>query len=96
MDNNTISFIYHGWNLATAIDALMAYDSGCLDSGVYDPEMKIAVVDYLTSLSSDKFRQEMSVLIRDSYLTDVKIEAGYGVEDVKNLFEWLEQLGIDV
>lgn len=89
-------FDYKGWAMPDAIDALMAYDLGCTDSGISDPEMKQAIAEYLRSLSDSEFNREMSVLIRDHYLTDAAIEAGYGIEDAKAVLEWLEGLSIGV
>ncbi len=86
-------FNYQGWTLSKAIDALMAHDSGAIDSGVNDEAMRSAVIDYLGALGEAGRRKACAEFAR-GLLSDENIERGYGLEDVRNFMEWLD--GIEV
>lgn len=90
-------FKYKNYDLSEAIDGLMAWDSGCVDSGIKDDLLKENVGNYLKSLSNKDFRIEIGKLIRELYLTDEMLSQGYGPEDVKEFFTWLsDQFLIDI
>jgi hypothetical protein len=83
-------------SLASVIDALMAYDHGATDSGIYDPDLKAALKQYLDSLDDDAFRVKVADVAR-LMLTPERIAAGYGLGEVKGLIDWLsDELQIDL
>ena len=88
-------FEYKGWDLEEAIDALMAYDCGATDSGVYDPELKKRVQDFILNLSDKEFNLVLSKYAR-RYLTDEMLEKDYGLVNVQEAINWLKDLGIDL
>jgi hypothetical protein len=77
------AFNYKGWDLFEAIDALMAYDHGALDSGVNDPDMKEAVRKHLGS-----FPEAELVRMLDLYAIKM-FESGYHLEDVVGFANWI-------
>lgn len=90
-------FKYKNYDLSEAIDGLMAWDSGCVDSGIKDDLLKESVGKYLKSLSDEDFRIEVGTLIRELYLSDKALAQGYGPEDVNVFFGWLsEEFLIDI
>jgi hypothetical protein len=86
-------FSYKGWDLFEAIDALMAYDSGVVDSGVSDEALRLSVRLHLESLDEDEFRRICAGYAR-RLLTDEAIAAGYGLEDVQSFIDWISAQGL--
>jgi hypothetical protein len=95
MTVKTRDFHYQGWELLDAIDALIAYDHGALDSGAFDSEMREAVVSYLKGLDDESLRRILAEYAR-RLLTPEAILAGYGLSDVCNFIEWLSESHIPV
>lgn len=87
-------FHYRGWKLFDAIDALLAYDGGAVDSGVCDEQMKSAVADYFASLDQSEFRIACARYARN-LLTDESLAQGYGLDDVRNFVEWISGIGLE-
>ncbi len=82
------------WTLNEAIDALMAWDLGCVDSGVKDARLKRSVGEYLKSLDDKEFRFATGEFAR-KYLSEEGLSKGYGLEDVRSFIRWLdEEFGI--
>ena len=52
MTTKTREFRFKGWDLLDAIDALLAFDSGALDSGTSDPDLREAVLSHLRRMDS--------------------------------------------
>jgi len=76
-----------------AVDGLRAFDAGCTDSGISDPELKRRVVEHFNELASNgTLRVELSKLLREQSLTDEAIAAGYGYEDTVDIIRWVEGL----
>lgn len=90
------SFNYRGWTLFEAIDALIAYDQGAVDSGVADEDMRKAVRDHLESMDEGEFRTTCAEFVRSYYLDAQAVSRGYGLKDVKTFIEWLGSLDIDI
>lgn len=84
-------FDYRGFDLANAIDALMAYDHGATDSGISDYEMKDAVRSYLDELGDNERRIALAK-VAQAMLSDERIEEGYGLDEVAGFSEWIEEL----
>lgn len=85
--------------LADALMGLYAYDVGCTDSGIHDEYLREKVrvelfVDPLRrpqQLVSDRIAR----IVRDAFLSDEAISNGYGLEDVAEFIDWLdERMGI--
>lgn len=82
--------------LKSAVDGLIAYDHGAVDSGIHDLELKaktrVALIELMNrgrtpyQLVSDDF----SKFVRDLCLSDEAISRGYGLEDFMGLMRWLE------
>jgi hypothetical protein len=67
--------------LKDSLDGLFAYDMGCTDSGIHDEELREQVKGHLATLSeAEKIK-----------LVDRVIEEfGWGPEDAREFFNWLE------
>ena len=83
-------FSYPGHTLADAVDGFLAYDGGCTDSGLHDPDLRAAVHAYLKSLDARELRVVAGRCARRN-LTESGLAAGYGVEAVIQFDEWLEE-----
>jgi hypothetical protein len=90
------TFDYRGWSLFEAIDALVAYDQGAVDSGTHDEAMRKAVRDHLDSMDEEEFRTTCAEFVKRHYLGEDALSRGYGLKDVKAFIEWLARLGIDI
>ncbi len=88
-------FEYKGWNLFDAIDAIMAFDEGAIDSGIADEEMRQAIVEYLKSLDRAERRKVCSEFAR-GLLTDESLSQGYSLEDVLTFANWISSLGVSL
>lgn len=71
--------------LKAALDGLFAYDTGCVGSGIKDESLRAHATQALNKLN----RQELAVMVREMWLSDEAISAGYGAEDVAEFFRWL-------
>lgn len=81
--------------LYSALDGLHAFDSGAMDSGISDEAIRRQVCDYLGSVSDTERRLLLSRFVREHYLTEEALAAGYGIGDVADFIEWLDQyLGV--
>ncbi len=90
-------FKYENYTLRQAIDGLIAWDTGCVDSGIKDDVLKNKVGEYLKSLNGKDFRIEVGKLVREMYLSDEALAKGHGPEDVNIFFGWLsEEFLIDI
>jgi hypothetical protein len=76
--------------LKDALDGFYAYDSGSLDSGIHDPDLKAAVDTYLKSLDDASRKALLSRAGRDLFLSDEAIAQGYGLPDSSLFCHWLE------
>jgi hypothetical protein len=92
----SVAFDYRGWSLFEAIDALVAYDQGAVDSGVDDETMRKAVKDHLEAIDEEEFRTTCAEFVTKHYLGEAALRRGYGLKDVKAFIEWLARLGVDV
>jgi hypothetical protein len=77
--------------LFKAIDALAAYDHGATDSGIRDPDLRAAVKKYLEGLDDKQQLVVLGRIVREC-LSEESLAAGYGVEDAKEMIEWLDEL----
>jgi hypothetical protein len=89
------AFEYKGWKLFDAIDAIMAFDEGAVDSGVADDEMREAIIVFLKSLDRSERRRVCAEFARN-LLTDESIAQGYSLEDVVSFMDWLSSLGVSI
>ena len=95
MTSETPEFRFRGWGLMDAIDALVSYDQGAQDAGVFDLELRNAVVSHLKQLDSELLRKVLAEYAR-RFLTDEAIRAGYGLDDVCKFVEWLSDFHISI
>jgi hypothetical protein len=77
--------------LYDALDGLCAYDTGATDSGIKDDNLRSEVKGYLKGLDKDQFRMVISSFIRESFLTETRLQQGYGIKDVVAFIEWLDE-----
>jgi hypothetical protein len=81
--------------LSDAIDGLHAYDSGCTDSGIHDPDLKEKVrqeIQVMPCPECQLFPDRLARILRDSTLSDKAIKQGYGIEDFLGVLKWVEDL----
>lgn len=71
--------------LIDALVGLYAYDTGCTDSGIHDVVLKAKCVKELETLPLP----ELTIMIREQWLTDEKLADGYTIEDVHLFITWL-------
>lgn len=90
----TAEFRLGVWDLAGAIDALIAMEDGAPGPVVDVPGLKEAVVAYLAALDEDAYLSACARLTR-LYLTDEAVAAGRGIASVRRLAEWLAAQGLD-
>jgi hypothetical protein len=74
------------WDLLLA---LSAFDTGSTDSGIRDDGAKARLGAALRALPDAVFRVELGRRLREWFLSDEALEAGYGAEDVVEFCEWL-------
>ncbi len=85
--------------LRYALFGLFAYDVGGTDSGIKDERLKDKV-RLVLALGSDirpfqVYSDRLSRLVREEFLSEGAIVAGYGLEDVAVFLRWLEdEMGI--
>ena len=74
--------------LRDALDGLFAGDtSGCrCGCGIIDENLRARVVEVIGQLD----RPALARLIRDMWLSDDAIAQGYGVEDLADFLQWLD------
>ena len=76
-----------------AVIGLFAYDTGCVDSGIHDPQLRAQCIAWLNALTEDQQRKVLSDLVRECFLEPAALEKGYGWEDAGSFCEWLGELG---
>lgn len=64
------------------LDAIFAYDTGCITSGIKDDSFKA----YLK-----KNREELYLLLTAVAKDYLNSDKGYTIEDIASLLEWAEQ-----
>ena len=90
--------------LADALDGLMAYDGGSIDSGIHDENLRarciaqLKVMDeekvYTYTTKADAFLAEF---IRERCLSDEALRQGYGPEDAGQFLKWLgDEMDFDI
>lgn len=79
-----------------AMDGIFAYDVGC-NSGIHDDLLRDEVQEWLGLLDQEDFRLIMSRHIRDEFLSEERLEQGYGIADVVEFTRWLSfEMGQDI
>ncbi len=87
------------------LDGLIAYDGGCISSGIQDCVRRQGLIEYLESLAKEGrgegelqgklFQQKMFRYLREEWLSEKRAEEGRGLEDLKELLNWLEhEMGV--
>lgn len=84
-------------DIKDALDGLFAYDTGCVDSGIKDERLRARVIAELNKdWGSDMYSKRLARIAREMFLTDEAIELGYGLQDLRQFLEWIdEQFEID-
>lgn len=77
--------------LRNALDGLHAHDTGSVDSGIRDEDLRARCIVELNDRldRGAEGRIFMSRLLRKMWLSDSALEAGYGYEDMLGFVEWL-------
>jgi hypothetical protein len=77
--------------LSTTLQSLFAYDIGHADSGIHDAALKDQCRKYLESVTDEVGRRRLLArMVRELWLCDESIDAGYGCEDALTFINWLE------
>lgn len=80
-----------------ALDGLMAYDQGATDSGIHDEALRGRVSEALEADDGAAGMRLLTRFVRERLLSDDAMAQGYGLEDVRALFEWLsDRMDYDV
>ena len=79
----------HDQQLKDALIGLLNYDTGATDAGVKNELLREAAIKQLRDMSDDEFRFWMSRFVREEFLAEPKLHAGYGVEDVLGFALWM-------
>jgi hypothetical protein len=82
---------FHGHTLAAAIDVLKAHDDGDTDPGARDEELRAWVRRRLGAEMSCRESHEFLARYAREMLSEERIAAGFGLEDVRALVGWLEE-----
>lgn len=77
-----------------AVDGIMAYDTGCVSSGVRDERLRAILIAYVRAMSPLEHRKTLAKLVIDLTLSEDVIAQGYGPEDAYGLLQWLDNQGI--
>lgn len=77
--------------LYEALNGLYAYDTGSVDSGIKDELLRGKVKNYLTTISGNDVELLIAKYVREYYLSDEALEEGYGLEDVIEFSNWLDE-----
>lgn len=79
------------------LEAIYAYDTGSVDSGVRDETLRKELVEHIdasedasANIVSDDFRIALSRYVTDIMLSQRSVEAGYGWEDVLGFLRWID------
>lgn len=87
--------------LSDSLMGLFAYDLGCVDSGIKDENLRervrLELFNDPTRSKSQIVSNRISRIVRDEFLSEEAISDGYGLEDVAEFIEWLdERMGIEL
>lgn len=78
-----------------AMVGLMAYDRGCVSSGIHDPLLKEKCREFLeneAALKENEHRLYPKFLderVAEEFLSYRARKQGYGLEDVREFLEWM-------
>lgn len=79
--------------LSDALDGLFAYDTGCVSSGIRDERLRERVKCELRK----RPEKWLDRWVRDCFLSEEALKQGYGLEDVRQFFDWLsERMDYDI
>ncbi len=79
--------------LRDALDGLFAYDTGAVDSGIHDENLRARCIAEIHRHFEDDHDAGMlwlSRLTRDMWLSDKALADGYTIEDVQEFIDWLD------
>lgn len=77
-----------------ALDGLIAYDTGCVDSGIHDERLRARVIELL---NGDDGMVWLTRAVRETYMTEEAIAQRYSIEDVASLIDWLaDRMDFDI
>ncbi|WZP00383.1 hypothetical protein EP7_002024 [Isosphaeraceae bacterium EP7] len=84
-------FVYPGYTLSQAIEALMDSDRRGLDHVPGEPRLRHAVCSHLASLDRDTYCHVLAEH-GQMFLADEEIAAGHGLENLAFFLDWLSEL----
>jgi hypothetical protein len=75
-----------------ALDGLFAYDVGSVDSGIHDEALRARCIAEIDRHFEDETAGMawLSRLIRDMWLSEEALTAGYTIEDALEFVRWLD------
>ncbi len=78
-----------GLPYADAVIGIFAYDTGCVSSGIRNEPLRQEIKDWIKAQPDDDLRLWLGRLVREEFLTEEALAAGYGPEDVHSFFQWM-------
>jgi hypothetical protein len=72
------------------LEGIHAYDEGALDSGIHDEALRAKLQREVAAMTPNELRLRVSVWVREAYLSDDALSAGYGIEDAVSFWKWIE------
>lgn len=78
---------------AVMLEALFAFDTGCVDSGIHDDIIKSSIFKEIRK--SEEIPEFVNEIPR-FFLSKEGIEQGYSLEDVRMFLDWLSDNGCDI
>jgi hypothetical protein len=87
--------------LFDAIDGLMAYDYGAVDSGIHDEVLRARVIEKLQAVAADgrsehqlysrAFSELVGRFIQQFCISKEALDRGYNFEDLVDVVEWIQK-----
>lgn len=77
--------------IVEALDGFFAWDQGATDSGIKNDTLRAEVRRlFREGYSDEELRVWLARYVRNEWLSEEAIEAGYGLEDVAAFAEWFD------
>lgn len=80
--------------LKAALDGLYAYDTGSIDSGIRDENLRARAIGQFHDLTGTEHRALLGRIVVDLFLSENALANGYGPEDAREFLEWCDDNGI--
>lgn len=78
-------------NLLNFLDGLFAHDTGSINTGIEDEQLRNKIILHLKALDEDTFSYILAKYIQKYLVSPEALKKGYGIEDVVTFIRWLGQ-----